>query len=158
MSTKHAVISICIAAVIGVAIGRFSLPAKVVTKTETVEVDKKLSQTDSNKQDHKIVTIVETKKPDGTVTKTTTIKDDSTQQSNTKISEQDNKDSKSSKEVTYNTQRWSISALAVDRPANVSSAEIAYGAHVQYRILGPFTVGGMVLTDKTVGVSLGITF
>src|SRR5271157_5250451 len=63
---------------IGLAIGRFTLPAKVVVKevvkTEIVEVEKK----DTATQNNKVQIVTETKKPDGTVVTETKTVDKST--------------------------------------------------------------------------------
>lgn len=156
--TKRQIIAIAAAALIGLALGRYSLPAKVITKTETIEVDKKQSETDSNKQDHSVIIITKTVNPDGTTKTVTEIKKDVENQSETKTSEEDSKDTKTSKEVIYDSGKWSLSALAVTKPLSSLHPAITYGADISYKILGPFQVGVLGLTDGTLGVSFGITF
>lgn len=153
MNTKQTIIALVVALLTGLAIGRFTLPSKVITKTEIKEVDKNTAQV--RQKDNSVTTITEVKKPDGTVTTTTKI--DNNIQTNSKNTSTDSKDSKTDKEVTYNTNRWTIQAVAAFRPFS-GSVPTVYGGSVSYRLLGPITVGGIGLSDGTVGASLGLSF
>jgi hypothetical protein len=153
MKTK--VLSLIGVFLLGLGIGRFTLPAKVVTKIQTVEVDKTQDTRQLNRQDNSITTVTKTKSKDGTevtVTKTeNNIKTDTTN----KLTQTDNKQSQSEKTVEYDTGRWSLAAAIVTK---LSAPSLNYGGVIQYRILGPIQVGGMAFSDGTVGVSAGIRF
>lgn len=150
MNTKQVILSLILALVVGIAIGRFTLPAKIVTKTET----KTDTTTQQAKIDNSVTTITETKKPDGSEQTVTVIDNHiDTTTHHTAVS-----DTKTDKEVTYDTKRWSIGLAATAHPLSSLHPTITYGGEVTYRILGPFQVGGMGFTDGTLGVILGITF
>ena len=156
MSTKQVIVGLLITLLVGIAIGRFTLPSKIITKVQTVEVEKKQQVVD--KKDNSVTTITQTKKPDGSVITVTKI--DSNVQTDTKTQQSDHKDTKSDKEVTYDTRSLTISAIAAIRPFQgngLASAPI-YGGSVTYRILGPITVGGIGLSDGTIGGTLGFSF
>lgn len=158
MANKTIIGLVVAALVLGGLIGRFSLPAKIVIKTETKESDKKQSDIDSNKQDHTVTTITQTKKPDGSVVTNTTIQNNVITLSQKETQESDIKSSKTDKETTYNTARWSISALAVTNVSLGTKLSPAYGGSVAYRLIGPFSVGVLGISDGIMGVSLGIQF
>jgi hypothetical protein len=154
MTTKQTLIACAVTLIVGVSAGRFTLPAKVVTKIEvktvlqTVETEKKADTS------HIVTTVTETRAPDGTVTKSTKTEDNVDIVTGTKLSQSDSSDQKSVKEVTYQTSRWTLQALTtID-----FSAKRAYGGEVSYRILGPFSVSALGLSNGSVGVGLGITF
>lgn len=142
MTTRQALGAIGLALLIGVACGRYTLPAKIVTKTVVT--------TDSSKHesDHSVVVRTETRKPDGTDTIITT-----TQKNVTNVSTADTT-SLSSKAVTYDTERWELLGVA---GLDLRGAP-AYGAEINYRLLGPVTIGAMGLTSGFVGVSVGLRF
>jgi hypothetical protein len=154
MSNKTIVILCVICVVGGAAVGRFSLPAKVVTKTETktvvqtVEVEKKADTS------HIVTTVTETKAPNGAVTKVTKTEDNVSIVTGTQLSQSASSDQKSTKEVTYQANRWTLQALTtID-----FSAKRSYGGEVSYRILGPFSVSALGLSNGTLGVGLGVSF
>lgn len=153
MSTKVTLLSLT-ALVVGLLLGRFSLPAKIITKTETVEVDKKQSSINSNKQDHSIVTVTQTKKPDGSITTVTQTQKNVAVVTDTKSKETDDKDTKTSKETDYNTSKWTLSALVIDQ---VGKAPV-YGGSVSFKVLGPFSIGILGASNGMFGTSIGITF
>jgi hypothetical protein len=157
VGTKTALLCIAGALLLGGAIGRFTLPAKVVTKTITAETDKKQSETDRNTQNHTVITTTTTKKPDGSVVTIVTQRNNVVTSSQTKAKETDSKHSETDKTVTYNTSRWFIGALAVSRPFS-GTLGIKYGGEASYRLIGPFRVGVLGVSDGTLGASLGIQF
>lgn len=150
MTTKQTILGLVVSLLAGVAIGRFTLPAKIVTKTQVVE-DKTAQQ---DKQDNSVTTVTQTKKPDGTVTTVTQIDN----HIKTDTHSTDNKDTKTDKEVTYNTARWTIAASAEFKPLSGLHPSVTYGGEVLYRVLGPIQVGVTAYTDGTVGGLLGISF
>lgn len=150
MNTKQTVLSLILALVVGIAIGRFTLPSKIVTKTET----KTDTSTQQAKIDNSVTTITQTKKSDGSTTTVTVI--DNHIKTGTKSNTISDTDTE--KTVTYDTKRWSLSAIAATKPLSSLHPTITYGGQVTYRILGPFQVGAQGFTDGTMGVLLGITF
>jgi hypothetical protein len=157
VTAKQTVVSISVALGIGLVVGRYSLPQKVVTKVQTVEVEKKTSDEHKLVADRTTTTTQQVKKPDGTVMTTTVTKNDVQTRDTTDILSVDSKKSDTEKTVTYSGSRWSMSVLAGKNVSSLSAAP-TYGASVGYRLLGPVTVGGFGLTNGTVGLSLGLSF
>ena len=131
MSIKQGILALLVAFLIGAAVGRYSLPAKVVTKTIVQRVD------------HSTIQRVETKRPDGTDTIVTSVKRDVDLRS------------ENDKTVTNDVQRWSLLGVA---GIGLKDRAPAYGAEINYRLLGPVEVGAVGLTSGFVGVSVGIRF
>lgn len=153
MSAKAWLIAIVVALVAGLAIGRYSLPAKVVTEVKTVEAEKKSTQTD---RDRKVeTTITETKASDGTETKTTKIVDDSTTKRQTNTDTKT--DTASRQETTSKGATLSLSALAGVNPF-ASIPTMRYGGHISREVLGPVTIGVWGFSDATFGLSVGLNF
>lgn len=149
MTTKYKIIIIVAALLTAFAFGRFSAPTKVVTKIQTVEVEKKQENQDA--KEHEVVTIV--KKPDGTSTTTITKNEDTktqeTSTNNTDISEE--------KTVTKSGSRITVSALAGLSVSSLSSAPV-YGLSVSKTILGPIAIGAFGFSNGLGGISLGLNF
>lgn len=167
MPTKYKVLIVLGIFIAGLAIGRFTLPAKVqvkiqekiVEKVVTKEVEKK------NREDrkNKVVVIVETKLPDGTVRKETKIVDRGVVEldySRNKDSQTETETEKTEeKTVTYAKNDWALSILGgAHIGSGLSDLSPAYGGHVQRRILGPFYLGAFGLSTRTFGGSLGVSF
>lgn len=140
-----------VALTVGVALGYYALPTRVITETKIVEVEKKTEVTERDK--HKKTVTKEVVKPDGSKETTTTTEEDT--KTNKKERTSDTTSTEARKEVVYEKGSVNISALA---GASSVSGPIIYGAAVTKRVLGPFTAGAWVLTSPTVGVSLGLTF
>lgn len=144
------------ALVLAFAAGRWTGPVTVKTEIKTVEVEKKTDDKQTNTDDHKKATIVETTKPDGTKTKTTTITDDRDSKTDDESTDNLNKTTDQTKEITKSKSPLSISLLAA---ANITAPGTPiYGLAIQRPILGPITLGIFGLSDKTAGVSIGLTF
>src|SRR5271166_4514008 len=125
ISLKNAIIGGLVILVVGAAIGRFSLPAKVVTKTEIQTVTKTVVQTvvktvvqkSVTDDKNKVTVITTTVKPDGSKVTTTTITDksvissesDKTAQSNTNAVTNTSQDIKSTTTTTYSKNNWQVS-------------------------------------------------
>lgn len=151
---------------VGAGLGHYTRPAKVEIKTETVEVEKivekKVYVEDAKKKkaNKRQTHTIETTRPDGTKTKETFDLDESTTFVETHEGEMTelNKDhetvNKTDKTVT-NEAKWKANALA---GFDIPRAAIVYGAQVEYRVAGPFFVGGFGLTSGVAGVSGGISF
>lgn len=142
------VLVIAILALVGAyALGRYTSPVKVETKI--VEVEKKQTETERDKRKETTTTVVE--KPDGTKeTVTRTVEDTSTRKS---TETNRNTDTETSK--TYAGPKTYVGGLSGIDTANGS---VFYGAQVNRQVLGPVSVGGFFLTNKTLGVSIGLQF
>ena len=143
--TKKGIIALVVLFLLGLGVGRYSLPAKIVTETKTVQVEAKQVA----KEDHTIIVTV--KKPDGSVITTTHNDID------THVVDDKKTDTATTKTVEYSVPKVTISALAASRLL-VGAPSMAYGGQIQYRFLGPLQAGVMGLSDGTIGVSLGLTF
>ncbi len=151
--------------ILGLAIGRFSLPAKIVEKEHIVYqeriVEKKVEVTNIKQKDHKIYVRIEHTDKDGGKTVETRIMDDKT--TDTKDSVTDNKTDNSStvvdkeKTTTY-SQQSTIISLSAKAQLNNWSAGPAYGLLLQKRLIGPLYVGGFGFTDMNFGLSAGLAF
>lgn len=148
----------------GVAVGIYAKPAKVVTKTETQTVTQEVTKTvEVDKTDYyknKVLIETVTTKPDGTVTrkrmfvdKSTIIKDDT---SDTNSNKSSNTTTQTETSKTYAQDAGSVHFL-VGRNLDNLSQDI-FGAHIEKKLIGPFAVGAFGLTDKTLGLSLGMHF
>lgn len=158
MLTKEGKIGIVIAIVwtLGAyGFGRWSAPDHVKIETKIVEVEKKTTDTDTNRDKHKKTTVVETTKPDGTKEKTTVITEDTDTERKTHSTDDIAKTSDTVKELSR-ASKVTLSALA---GMNVTSAGLpVYGVSVSKPILGPITVGAFGFQNGLVGASLGLTF
>lgn len=144
-----------------VALGAYLVPTKVVTKVQTVEVEKKTSKDDTKitQKKHRTATIITVKKPDGESTTTTTITDDTGIDKDTKSIDTvvDNKDTKSEKTVEKTGGNVTISALAGVNPFNPGNG-IAYGGLIQRDLIGPINFGLFGMSNGMFGLSLGLKF
>lgn len=144
MTTKTYILICTLCLVLGLALGRFSLPAK------TTDLEQSRTVTDTTVKDNTTKEITQTKKPDGTVTTVTVIKNDIDTNIQAKTKETDQKT------TVFNTDTLGINLMAsvdVSNPTRVS-----YGAQVEKRILGPLNAGIWGLSDGHVGISLGLRF
>lgn len=125
--------------VIGYAVGYYTLPEKVITKTVTETKTITVVQHDT-----KTITVI---KPDGTkvitvVDKSVDTTKEDQKQSNTKI-------------VENGKPQWKVGVDLTPRNPQLGHF---YGARVDRRILGPVFVGAFGNTDRTLGLSLGVEF
>lgn len=152
------------ALVLGLAIGRFTLPSKVIEKERIVYqdkiIEKKVTTSNTQKKDHKVYTKIEKTLPDGTKTVETKIVNDSSLNNNTNIVSDKTEDksqvSESEKSITRSQQSTLIS-LAMKVDLNQTS-KLAYGLSVNQRVLGPVYLGAFGFTDKSFGLSVGLAF
>lgn len=156
MSTKAKVILAVITVITAFAVGRFSAPEKVKIEKEIVEVEKKSSETDLDRDKHKTTTTTEITRPDGTKEKTTKVEEDTKTSKNTTTVDLRQRNETETKEVTYGSNRVTISGMA---GLGLDSLSVPiYGASITRPILGPIVIGLWGLTNKTGGVSLGLQF
>lgn len=140
MSKKNVII-VLVLMTTAFSVGRFLTPAKIEIQKETVEVVKK------EVQEKKV--IVEIIKPDGTKTTTTTV-DTNTQVTKDKTTDE-------SKVVTAQTSKLNVNAMAgldITNPAK----GFVFGAHISKQILGPISLGAFGMTNKVVGMTVGLSF
>ena len=148
MKTQYWLIVSVIILAVGVAVGRYTLPARVEVKTVTQIVEKKVivdkvDTTTTTKSVHESKT--------GKDTTTTTVVD------RRHISTQDNTTSNSTQDSTktYNTAVLSVAATA---GYSLSLDKMVYGAVVQKKFWGPLWIGGYGNTGKEAGLTLGLLF
>lgn len=148
----------------GAAIGRFSLPAKVVEKEKIVVqekiVEKQVEVTDVKKKDHKIYIRIEHTSKDGSKTVETRIMDDASSDTSDKKTD-DKTDDKTTtdektKETTYAQQNTIISLLADATFNGIQGPN--FGLMVQKRILGPVYIDAFGFMDKSFGLGVGLAF
>jgi len=139
MNTRSYVLLGLLLLVVGVAIGRYVTPERIVTKTI---IDTKIVTVVQH--DTRTVTVT---KPDGTTTIVSTDKSVDTikqveHESQVKV-------------VENNKPQWKVSAQFA--PKNVKY-EYFYGAQIERRILGPIFIGAFGNLDHTLGLSVGLEF
>lgn len=135
----------------GAAIGRFTLPAKVITQVKTVEVEKKTEKKVT--KDRSRVVVVRTKKADGSIVTTTTT--DKNIITADRADELDSLTQQLLKQKTYNTERWGLNLMVL---TGDGSNAVSYGGSVTYRLIGPFQVGAMGTQNGTFGAIFGMRF
>jgi hypothetical protein len=139
---KYALIACASALLIGLALGRYAAPDKVVTKEKVVH----------DSQDHSTITRTKEKKADGTTVVVTTIHKDV--ESST-VSQND-------KTITRDRPKWLVNGvMGAEMGANGALNCPIYGIAVQRRIAGPFFIGaeGIKLSDGFLaGASVGVEF
>ena len=109
MLNRTIYVGIFVALLAAFAAGRWMAPTKTIT--QTVEVDKKTDDKNTDAKDNTKTTIVETTKPDGTKTTTTVITDDKDTKTSDKTT--DDLSLTKSKEVDHSVSKVTVSLLAV---------------------------------------------
>lgn len=132
---------------IAFAVGRYTTPAIVRIETKTVEVEKKV--VDTNKTVHKVTETKENK--DGS--KTTTVVEDS----NTEKKEADSKtEVENSVTVKSRDSRYVLSVLGGYNGFDFTHPII--GGEASTSIIGPIRAGVFGLSNGTYGLSVGLDF
>ncbi len=145
----------------GLAFGRWTLPAKVVTKTEVVtkevEVIKYRDRIVKQKAKH-IVEVVH-HFPDGTLITKRTEDDKETSKEVKTGRREDDKVSESSTKVTteYRKANWRIGAL-LSADVTRLGAGFDYGGRAERRVLGPVWLGVEASKSGHVGASVSVEF
>lgn len=137
------------------AIGRYTTPVHIVTEIKTVEVEKKVKDIATNLNKKQKTTIVEVSKPDGTKEKTTVIDTDTDQSRSEKDKTDIAKSSDSKTEITKGSS--SLLTLSLLGGYDFSLAKPYYGVMVQKQVIGPFNLGLFVLSNPSVGASIGVS-
>lgn len=170
LTLKKVIITVAITLITGYAIGKYTTPTKVEIKKETVYVEKRIVDKDElkrielerNKTLRKI--IIEITKPDGTKEKTTRYVEktssNKTIEEKTKTTEKTETEIKTTETKLVENSRTELSlsllAGAQIKDFSLTSTPIAYGGHLQKRILGPITLGVWGLSNLSCGFSLGL--
>jgi hypothetical protein len=165
MSTKVKVIISIVVIAASVAVGRFTLPAKIVEKEHIVYQDKIVEkivyQKDETTKTRKVTIKFSKTLPDGTKTTETKIyytNDIELNENQTIDKKEDITVDKTKEKTTTNSKNdWLISGAV-----EFNGSDLSYGLMVNRRILGPFYFGGFGFTTKEYklsgGVSAGIAF
>jgi hypothetical protein len=143
MQTKNQVILFIVLLAGSFCAGRYFAPIKI--HEVITEVEKKHEVTDTDKHE----TIVEITQPDGSKKKTTEIITETKKNVNLTLDKIDD----ITKEYKRNTT--SISVLI---GGQIPLSPPIYGIQVQKQLLGPIIFGVWGMTDKTAGISVGLTF
>jgi hypothetical protein len=143
---KRYIITIIVAFVVGLSLGMFGRPTKVITKTETVYKDRIVEKV----IEHQVIVTKEIKKPDGTDEIDTVTKTDDQDDKKSDLTGNSN----TSKEVDYGSG-IQIGGMA---GTNLSNGQQVYGGYANKRLIGPITVGGFGLSNGTAGLTLGVEF
>jgi hypothetical protein len=147
---------------VGVAIGKFATPSKVVEKEVIKYVDKivekKVYVKDTTKKNNKVTVRFVKILPDGTKTIETKTYDNSvieiTQNGTIDTNKETTLDKSTEKVVEYKKNDWMVS-LGVKTDLGFVPA---YGITVDRRIIGPFYLGAFAFTDQSFGLKVGISF
>lgn len=160
MSSKTKVILTIVAISLTFALGRFTSPTKVKVETKIVEVEKTTKDTNSDtaKNKHKTTTVTEVVHPDGTKETKTTTTEDSNANNKTTIVETSDKASTTdkTKEIVKSSGKLTIAAMG---GATLDKAfDPIYGGQISKDLLGPISLGVWGLSNRTAGLSIGLSF
>ena len=138
--------------ILGFGVGKFSNPAKVVTKTQIKEVVKTVEVV--KEQKNLVVVTKKTTKKDGTI-----IEESKTEDKSVSYQDKRTDSKKESKSSTIATRDigLSVHALAMQNLDDVERKR-EYGIFVKKRVIGNISVGGLVTDQKTLGLSVGMDF
>lgn len=157
------------ALILGLAIGKYTLPTKTITKEVVVEKEVIVEKTVFVKETEKAKNTSEKKttkvvtKPDGTkIEETTTNTDTSSTEKTKDTGSSESKKEKEKTQVVEKTEtrkNLSVSALLGLKFSGDSADRFKnpiYGVHVKYNAFGPVSVGLFGLTTKEAGFSVGL--
>jgi len=151
ISLKNTIITSIICTVVGIAIGYYSLPAKIVTETKIQTEMQVVHDTQTIKHDN-IVTVV-TKAVDGSTI--TTTKDLSVESDQSEEISNENSTAEATSTKSYDKGTLNIGALST---IDLSNGRISYGAYLTKSVLGPFTLGLQVTNSPAFGIMVGLSF
>jgi hypothetical protein len=146
LKSKLILATVCLG--LGAIAGYELVPTRVEYKEKVVE--KIVTQTET-KKDRDLVRVKETR-PDGTTITRTEIKD----RTETNSSSATTKVAETSKTTERRTP-VNLSLLAGKPLGNIVNAEYTFGLHASKQLLGPLSLGVWGTTDKTIGLSLGVS-
>lgn len=137
---------------LGYGVGKFSNPAKVVTKTEYKEVIKEVEV--KKEQKNVVVYTKKTTKKDGTIIEEKKEEDKSTIYQDIK---KESSKQLASSTVTTRDLGLSVNVYAAENLEHTERGR-EYGVFVKKRVIGNVNVGVMASDRKTVGLSVGLDF
>lgn len=160
MNTKQTLLLVIIIFLVGLAVGHFSLPAKIEVHevTKSIDTDKKTDDKNIIIDANKDTVVTVTKFPDGRIVTETHYVDKSV----TTISDKktDNNISKTTDDktsvTTYNTQQYHLSLLAGKDVSNLTATTVGFS--IDKKFIGPISLGVFGFTNKNVGLSIGLSF
>lgn len=161
MQTKSWLILSTVILILGLAIGRYSLPARIETKEviKTITVEKKTDDKVTTKNNDKVLVTTVTKFPDGRIVTETKLVDKST--TTVVDNKKDNIDTKTedSKESTtiYEVNRYHLGLMAGKDITDLTKAP-TFGIELDKKFIGPISLGVYGQTDKTLGLLIGLSF
>jgi hypothetical protein len=151
VSIKYTTILALSCLIIGLSLGYYTLPAKIVTNTITQTVVQVVHDTQQVIKDNTTTTIV--KKVDGSIV--TTIEDKNvTSNLSTEISDSKSQ-TKSEKVVSYSKNNLNLGVIGI---YNFSTNRIEYGGYVTKQLLGPITIGIQATQAPSAGFMVGLSF
>jgi hypothetical protein len=165
MTTKTKVILTLAALATTFAVGRYTVPTKIVKEIEVreiiKEVVKEVTKTDTQRNKRKETTTTVTEHPDGRKTTETRVietteTDRKTESGSTTVTDTE-KESKSKEIVERSSGRWAASVL-VGVPYSNWAAGPTYGGSLSREVFGPITAGAWALGSGVGGLSLGLNF
>ena len=151
MTNKIIIGVIVSSSILAFAVGRYTARKEAQIIVRIVEVEKKHTQVEENKEIKRHEERVITETPDGTKT-TKTVVDTVTDAKKTAETKQESK-TISDVKVKESFRIYGIAGYRLRAPR-----EPIYGAGASAKVLGPVEAGVMGLTDGTVGVTVGISF
>jgi uncharacterized membrane protein len=146
MNNKIIVVAFIATAALSFFLGKNSVEVKETSNTK-IEDTKQI-----DKDSHVKVVQTTTKKPDGEETTTTV----TTRDTETHIEDTKKVDEVISKIVENNRPKLNISLLVSAKPELPLIP--VYGVSINKEVLGPITVGAFLLTNRTIGASIGLNF
>lgn len=141
---KTKIIGSIIIIAVSFAFGRYTAPSAAIKTIETNQTD-----TETQKDTHKETTITKDKNGNE-VTKI--IEDSTTKKDKQSTTNIDQTVTPSNKDIL------NVSALVATDGFSLSNITPVYGLSVTKNLLGPITVGAFGLTNRTVGLSIGVNF
>lgn len=155
MTTKVQVLIGLAVVLTSFAFGRYTAPEKVRIETKTVEVEKKVEHTDTNRDKHQDTTTTTEKRPDGTVITTTKTTVDTKTNRETDAATTASKSTDELKEITKTSSPVTLTLLG---GAVLSSPQLVYGGMVGKPVLGPIGISVWALSNATLGAGVSLTF
>jgi hypothetical protein len=138
------------------ALGRYTVPTKVVTETKTVYVENQSEKTNVDKNKHKDTVTVEKINKDGTTTKTTHTVEDSKTDTKKDVELSVDSSTQTRKEVSRESLT-NVSLLVGTEIISITHS-LNYGLSISKPILGPISIGAFGFTSGLVGFQIGLNF
>ena len=162
MTNKSKIIISFVALLVAFAFGRWSAPEKIKEVTKTVEVEKKLTQEEKDKQQntHKKTKTVVVKNKDGSETTTTETSEDTdiNDKVNKVIADDKSKSTTQEKEITKSSSKTTLSAMYGLKFNFTQPTLPIYGGSISREVLGPISIGLWGLSNGEGGASVGLSF